>query len=102
MKRHKFPLLLLVVILTAVSITSFQQFRPLTATPQKPVTARVEGTVRQPGSRPGPRMDSTTAHQGIRSATARVDIDKVNNEKAEEVKVQDQGIVALSKADGTY
>ena len=98
MKRHKFPFLLVVVILTAVSITSFQQFRPVTATPQKPVTARAESTDRQPG----PPVDSPAAHQGIRSATARVDVEKVNNEKAEQVKAQDQGIVALNKADGTY
>ena len=98
MKRHKFPLLLVVVILTAVSITSFQQFRPVTATPQKPITAQAEGPVRQPG----PRVDSPAAHQGIHSATARVDVEKVKDEKAEEVKVRDQGIVALSKADGTY
>ena len=99
MKRHKFPLLLIVVILTAISITTFQQFRPFTATPQKPETTRAVDAPRPSG----PRLDSPAVHQDIRSSTARVDLNKVTNDQTDErVQIQDQGVVALTKSDGTY
>jgi hypothetical protein len=99
MKRHKFPLLLIVVILTAVSITSFQQFRAPASTPKAPVTAQAEVRPHQSG----PRQDSPAVPQGIRSATARVDLNTLtNDQKAVVIKTQDQSAVASSKNDGTY
>ena len=87
------------VILTAISITTFQQFRPLVASPQKPVTPRTEDTSRHTG----PRINSSTPHQSNPLATARVETNQLKREeKSEQAKAQNQDFIALSKGDGTY
>jgi len=91
-------LLLVVVILTAISITTFQQFRPLVASPQIPAPTRTENVQRQSG----PILDLPTRRQSLSEATARVEINRLKREETAEQVKHDQDFVALTKSDGTY
>ena len=96
MKRHKFPLLLVVVIFTAICITGIKELRPKVAadTGDKAQTR----TVVQP-TLSGPQIGPANQTGKARSTAARTGIESLRIHEPD--NDPGPGVLAMSKSDGT-
>ncbi|HZS44767.1 MAG TPA: hypothetical protein VFC63_06655 [Blastocatellia bacterium] len=97
MKRHKFPALLVIVIFTAITVVSFDQFRPgVTANTANPVVSHPE----QPASS-NHQPTKLSQHKAASPASARALFNETETKKIATAGGQPGGLIALSKVEGT-
>jgi cell division protein FtsL len=99
MKRHKVPFLLVVVIITAVTVTTVQQLRSVAAIQSKAVQTRSDEARALAES----KIESSTESQKANTAAARAAMAKLKtNDKQQRDDSQNHSVITLAKSDSTY